>query len=115
MVSVYKSLRSITKGLAGPVGIGAMAVTKGREGVIQLVYFIAMLSVMLAVFNFLPLPMLDGGHVVLVFVDKLHRLLRGRPLSVKVYAGVQIVGWVLILGLFLAVTFQDVARVVFGR
>jgi regulator of sigma E protease len=68
-----------------------------------------------AVFNFLPLPMLDGGHVVLVFVDKLHRLLRGRPLSAKVYAGVQIAGLVLILGLFLAITFQDVARFVFGR
>ncbi len=121
MVSVYKTLRNIakgrasTKGISGPVGIGVIAVVKGREGVIDLAYFIAMLSALVAVFNFLPLPMLDGGHVVLVFVDKLHRLLRGRPLSAKVYAGVQIVGLVLILGIFLAITFQDVARWVFGR
>ena len=121
MVSVYKTLRSITKGrastkgISGPVGIGVIAVIKGREGVIELAYFIAMLSALVAVFNFLPLPMLDGGHAVLVLVDKVHRLVRGRPLPAKVYAGVQIVGLVLILGIFLAITFQDVARWVFDR
>ena len=121
MLSVYKTLRNITKGrastkgISGPVGIGVIAVKTGRQGVIELAYFIAMLSALVAVFNFLPLPMLDGGHVVLVFVDKLHRLLRGRPLSAKVYAGVQIAGLVLILGIFVAITFQDVARFVFDR
>ena len=112
MGSVYKTLRSIfkerasTKALSGPVGIGAIAIIKGREGVIDLAYFMAMLSAVVAVFNFLPLPVLDGGHVVLVLIEKV----RGRPLPPKLLAGIQIGGLVLILGIFLAITFQDILR-----
>ncbi len=117
IISVYKSLRNIfkgrasTKGLSGPVGIGAIAIKMGREGVIDLAYFIAMLSALVAVFNFLPLPVLDGGHVVLVLIEKV----RGRPLPTKVLVGIQIAGFVLIGGIFLAITFQDIARHVFGN
>ncbi len=117
MISVYKSLRNIfkgrasTKGLSGPVGIGAIAVAKGREGIVDLAYFMAMLSALVAVFNFLPLPVLDGGHVVVTLVEKV----RGRPIPTKVMVGIQLTGWVLIGGLFLAVTYQDIARYIFGK
>ncbi len=117
MISVYKSLRNIfkgrasTKGLSGPVGIGAIAVAKGREGIVDLAYFMAMLSALVAVFNFLPLPVLDGGHVVLTLVEKV----RGRPIPTKVMIGIQLTGWVLIGSLFLAITFQDITRHFFGK
>ncbi len=117
MISVYKSLRNIfkgrasTKGLSGPVGIGAIAVAKGREGIVDIAYFMAMLSALVAVFNFLPLPVLDGGHVVLTLVEKI----RGGPIPTKVMIGIQLTGWVLIGGLFLAITFQDIARHFFGK
>jgi regulator of sigma E protease len=117
MISVYKSLRNIfkgrasTKGLSGPVGIGAIAVAKGREGIVDIAYFMAMLSALVAVFNFLPLPVLDGGHVVITLVEKV----RGRPIPTKVMIGIQMTGWVLIGGLFLAITFQDIARHIFGK
>jgi len=114
IVRTYKSLlrliqlRVSPKGAAGPVGIGAFAIGIARRSPIDLVYFMAMLSAIIAVFNFLPLPVLDGGHAVLVLIEKV----RGRPLPVKVVAGIQITGWVLILGLFVAVTFQDIMRLV---
>ncbi|MDY7009392.1 MAG: RIP metalloprotease RseP [Planctomycetota bacterium] len=117
MASVYKSLRNIfkervsTKGISGPVGIGAIAIMMGREGAIELAYFMAMLSALVAVFNFLPLPVLDGGHVVLVLIEKV----RGRPLPTKALVGIQLVGWILFGGLFLALTYQDIVRFVFGE
>ncbi|OPX24637.1 MAG: hypothetical protein B1H04_01730 [Planctomycetales bacterium 4484_123] len=94
------------KGAAGPVGIGFAAVLIARHDPIELMYFMAMLSAIIAVFNFLPLPVLDGGHVVLVLVEKL----RGRPLPPKVLVGIYTAGWILILGLLVAVTFQDIMR-----
>jgi len=94
------------EGAAGPVGIGAAALAIARRDVIQFVYFMGMLSAIIAVFNFLPLPALDGGHVVLVLIEKV----RGRPLPPKVQAGIQLAGLVLILGIFLALTFQDITR-----
>lgn len=97
-----------TGGAAGPVGIGALAIGIARNNVIDFVYFMAMLSVIIAVFNFLPLPVLDGGHAVLLGVEKI----RGRPLPPKVQAGIQMVGLALILGLFVALTFQDILRLI---
>ena len=52
--------------------------------------------------------MLDGGHAVLLGVEKL----RGRPLPVKIVNAIQMTGLVMILGLFLAVSWQDVARLI---
>ena len=103
--------RVSVKQISGPLGIGHAAITKAREDFMQFAYFIAMLSTMLAFFNFLPLPVLDGGHVVLTLIEKV----RGRPLPMKVLAGIQIAGLVLILGIFLAVTYQDISRWFWGR
>jgi len=103
--------RISVKQISGPLGIGHAAITKAREDFMQFAYFIAMLSTMLAFFNFLPLPVLDGGHVVLTLIEKI----RGRPLPMKVLAGIQIAGLVLILGIFLAVTYQDISRYFWGK
>jgi regulator of sigma E protease len=95
MASVYKTLRALLvgrasfKGLSGPVGIGADAVIIGREGVTDLAYFMAMISALVAVFNVLPLPVLDGGQVVYVIIEKI----RGEPLPVKAVAAIQSIGW----------------------
>ena len=95
------------KEFAGPLGIGHMAIQAGRRSVFDLVYFMAMISVSLAVVNFLPVPVVDGGLVVLLLIEKL----RGRPLPLKVQNAIQVIGLVLILGVFLAITFQDVRRI----
>ncbi|HDZ22741.1 hypothetical protein LCGC14_0451600 [marine sediment metagenome] len=114
VVMAYANLRALlqgtvsTKELRGPIGIADIAVQVARQGAIRFVYFMSMISVMLAVINFLPLPVLDGGHAVFLLIEKI----RGRPLSVKIMNAVQIGGLVLLLGLVLIVTWRDVERVV---
>ena len=110
----YGTLRSLigktvsTKEVSGPVGIGKTAIHVGREkSLAYFAYFMAMISVSLAVINFLPLPVVDGGHAVFLLIEKI----RGRPLSVKVMNIIQFIGIVLILLVFLAVTWQDISRI----
>ena len=55
-----------------------------------------------------PIPVVDGGHAVLLLIEKI----RGKALSVKVMNAIQIVGLVLILGLFVAVTWNDILRMI---
>jgi regulator of sigma E protease len=110
MMSVYGQLASMARGsvgvetVGGPVALGAMAVTVARENIMKLVWFMAMLSVLLAVFNFLPLPVLDGGHAVLLLIEKV----RGRPLPAKVVYVIQMVGLVLIFGLMFVIFIKDI-------
>jgi len=110
----YATLRSLInrtvspKELSGPVGIGTMAVQAGRRSMIDFAYFMAIISVSLAVVNFLPFPVVDGGHAMFLIVEKL----RGKPLSVKVMNYVQLVGLAMILFVFVFVTWQDIARII---
>ena len=106
-IAALISGRVSPKAASGPVGIGNIAVQVARRDLMTFAYFMAMLSVMVAVFNFLPLPALDGGHALLLLIEKI----RGRPLPLKVQAGFQIAGLVLIFGLLLAVTWNDIARI----
>jgi regulator of sigma E protease len=112
LATSYATLTSWIKGYVeskdfiGPVGIGHLAIQAGRRSLIDLVYFMAMISVSLAVVNFLPIPVVDGGIVTLLLIEKL----RGRPLPLKVQNVIQMAGLVLIVCVFLAVTWQDVTR-----
>ena len=114
MVLAYANLRALLQGtvsakeLRGPIGIADIAVQVARRSAMQFVYFMSMISVALAVLNFLPLPVLDGGHAVFLLIEKI----RGRPLSVKIMNAAQIGGLVLLLGLILIVTWRDVERIV---
>ena len=67
------------KEFSGPVGIGSTAIQAGRAGVTDFIYFMAIVSVSLAVLNFLPLPVVDGGYVVFLLIEKV----RGKPLSLR--------------------------------
>lgn len=114
VLTTYLMLRSMLRGTvsvreaSGPVGIGNIAIMAARQGVLDFVYFIAFLSAVIAVFNFLPLPMLDGGHAVLLIIEKIRR----KPLSVRVLNIIQTVGLVLILCILVAVTFNDVMKII---
>ncbi|MGC9453809.1 MAG: RIP metalloprotease RseP [Phycisphaerae bacterium] len=92
----------------GPVGIGQIAIYAGRESARELIYFMALISAAVAVINFLPLPVLDGGHAVFLIIEKI----RGKPVPVKVANVVQMIGLALILLVFVAVTWQDLSRII---
>ncbi len=110
ILRTYATLRGLGAGtvpaheLHGVVGIVPILYESESLGNTMLLYFLGLISVNLAVINFLPLPVLDGGLFVMLLIEKI----RGRPLSVKVQTAIQVVGITLIAGIFLYVTiFND--------
>jgi regulator of sigma E protease len=99
------------KEFSGPVGIGSVAIQAGREGIIYFIYFMAVVSVSLAVLNFLPVPVVDGGYAVFLLIEKV----RGKPLPLKVQNTIAIAGWVLLISFFVLLTWNDIMRILRGR
>ncbi|MDI6736143.1 MAG: RIP metalloprotease RseP [bacterium] len=92
--------------LAGPIGIVQMSGEQAQLGLIYLLGFIAMLSVNLGVVNLLPLPILDGGHVLFLTLEKI----RGKALHTKTQIVIQWVGITIIVCLTLLVCNNDIRR-----
>jgi regulator of sigma E protease len=99
------------KNLMGPVGIITLSYRiVAEQPTVYYVYFLGLISAVIAVFNFLPLPPLDGGLVVILFVEKI----KGSALSERVQGVIAYTGWALILTLILYVTFNDIVRSFFS-
>jgi regulator of sigma E protease len=96
---------------AGPLGIFFITSRVARQGITALLNFIGIISVSLALFNLLPLPVLDGGHILFLAIEKL----RGRALSIKAERIITHIGLTIIISLFLFVTYNDVMRVFGSR
>lgn len=118
-VIVWETVKFVKKFVAGEVspkmigGVVFIAQQSGKEarkGASNLFFFMALLSVNLAVLNALPIPVLDGGHLVFLAIEKA----RGTPLSMKARSIAQQVGLALLLGLIVFVTYNDILRVFRG-
>jgi regulator of sigma E protease len=96
--------------LKGPVGIAHIGTRLADRGMIWLLFFMALISINLAVINFLPLPIVDGGQFIFLLIEQV----RGRPVPIQVQNAATIAGLVLIGSLFLIVTFNDIMGL-FGR
>ncbi len=94
--------------LRGPVGIVHFGAQIADKGIIYLIFLLAVISVNLAVINFLPLPIVDGGLFLFLIYEKF----KGRPPSVAFQNAATIVGLCLIGTMFLVVTWNDVMRLV---
>jgi regulator of sigma E protease len=92
--------------LGGPVIIGKLAGETARAGFDVLLQFLALLSVNLAVLNVLPIPILDGGHLIFLMIEKI----KGSPLSMKSRLVAQQVGLAFIIIVMIFVTFNDISR-----
>jgi regulator of sigma E protease len=90
--------------LGGPIAITRASVAAARSGLENLFSLIALLSINVAVLNLLPIPILDGGQVVLNVVESA----RGKPLSMRTREYVLRIGLVFILMLFVLVMFNDI-------
>jgi regulator of sigma E protease len=95
------------RNMSGPVGIVHGLSTMARFGPIDLIWFLALINVNLAIFNLLPIPVLDGGHMLFATISKAI----GRPLPISLMEKVQGAFMVLLLGMVLYITFFDVGRV----
>ena len=93
--------------LAGPVGVAQMAGEVAQIGFVYLLQFTAILSINLGVINLLPLPVLDGGHLIIILVESITR----RKLSPKALQYIQMAGLALLLFIFLYTTVQDISRI----
>lgn len=94
------------RGLAGPIGIIQIMGYSMRAGVRQFLYILGLISVNLAVLNLLPIPVLDGGHILTALVEGIRR----KPLSAKAMAVIQNVFMAIFIALMVFVTANDVMR-----
>jgi regulator of sigma E protease len=97
------------KNMSGPVGIVHGLSTMARFGVIDLIWFLALINVNLAIFNLLPIPVLDGGHMLFATISKII----GRPLPIALMEKVQGAFMILLLGMVIYISFFDVGRVAY--
>ena len=104
LITGKESVRS----LAGPVAIAKMAGESARSGFGSLIGFLALLSLNLGILNLLPIPVLDGGHLLILSIEGIVR----RELPLKAKLAIQQVFMVLLLGLMAFVIYNDIARVI---
>jgi len=98
--------QGVASGVSGPIGIAVMTGRFAEMGVVYLVQFTALLSLNLAVINFLPFPALDGGRVIFLLIEKI----KGSPVKKEVEAMIHNTGFLLLLLLILVVTIKDVSQ-----
>jgi regulator of sigma E protease len=94
--------------LSGPVGIAREMANAAEQGPVQFLRLLMLLSVYLGIFNLLPLPALDGGRVLFLGINSLPI----KQISAKTEAAVHMVGLLLLLGVFVLVTFKDIKEIV---
>ena len=94
------------KNLSGPITIAQVASATAENGFESFVGFIALLSISLGVINLLPIPVLDGGHLVYYFIE----LIAGRPVPERVQAWGFQMGTFLIMGIMMLAFYNDLTR-----
>ncbi|MFN2432158.1 MAG: RIP metalloprotease RseP [Gemmatimonadota bacterium] len=95
--------------IGGPVAIGQITGYYQRQGFEQLLWWMGLFSINLAILNLLPIPVLDGGHVVFFLLPE---AVRGRPLSLQLKTRIALAGWVMV-GLLMAwAVTSDITRLI---
>jgi regulator of sigma E protease len=99
-----------TDTLGGPIMIAQMAGDSAKAGVGSLIFFIALISINLAIINLLPIPVLDGGHLLFFLIEAI----KGSPVSIKVREIAQQVGLFILILLMILVFYNDIHRIFFS-
>jgi regulator of sigma E protease len=108
LMSIVKMVEGVIspKTLGGPILIAQMAGTQAREGLVPFILFMALLSINLAILNLLPIPVLDGGHLLFYLIE----IVKGSEVSVKWREIANQVGFVLLIMLMIFVFIMDIDR-----
>ena len=93
--------------LAGPLGIAQMAGEAAQVGFLNLLFFTAVINIFLGIINLFPIPILDGGQIVLLAIEKI----RGKPLDPEHINFLYMIGLALIVIIFIVATYQDILRI----
>jgi regulator of sigma E protease len=114
LTAVYRFLHKLGRKpeaathMSGPIGIAQIAGIHAKKGTAMFLIFLTLISANLAVINFLPIPVLDGGHMVFLTLEAIMR----RPVSEHVAAIFQWVGLLLLLSLMIFVFTLDISRLI---
>jgi len=92
--------------IGGPIQIATETTRQANEGLVSVAVFVAVISVNLAVLNLLPIPMLDGGHLLFFLIEAI----LGRPLSLRKREMAQQVGFVLLMMIMVFALYNDLTR-----
>ena len=111
ILSIFESIKMLfTGGLAtdqmvGIVGISEIVVQ--TSGIINYLHLLSVISVSLGVTNLLPIPALDGGKIIILLIE----LVRRKPMKIETEAKIQLIGFSILMALFLVVTYNDILRI----
>jgi len=110
IISMFIGATSVE--LTGPVGIAQITGEVAKAGISPLLEFAAFFSINLGIINLFPLPALDGGRIVFVLLEWVRR---GKRVSPKTEGLVHLIGFVMLIAAMLAITYQDIIRIVSGN
>jgi regulator of sigma E protease len=111
-IFVFKSIGKLIvgdlspKNLSGPITIAKVAGDSASRGIDNFIRFVAILSIMLGVMNLLPVPVLDGGHLMYYLIE----VIKGSPVSDQIQIVGYKVGFVMLIGLMIFATYNDITR-----
>lgn len=114
---IYLSLFDMLRGkyglndMSGAVGVVSAITQVASYGLATLLYFIALISINIGIFNLLPIPALDGGTLVLLIVEAIRR----KPIPRKYETAIKLVGFALLIALMIVVNINDVIKLIRGQ
>ncbi len=103
-------IKKSAKNLAGPLGMIHLAIDSASKGMVFLLLLLVLINVGLAVLNIIPLPILDGGHLLIYTIEAII----GKPIHEKIQAIISYIAIGLFALLFIYLTFQDTIRIFFS-
>ena len=99
--------RASMKQMSGPIDIARFSGEAARTGIVALVWLLGVISLQLAIFNLLPIPLLDGGHLALLGIEAVRR----KDLSWKLKERILNIGFYLIMCLVVVVLYNDIVKI----
>ncbi|MDD2229419.1 MAG: RIP metalloprotease RseP [Candidatus Cloacimonetes bacterium] len=106
LFKIFKQPQELQKNLGGPVMIATISQQAGQRGFSFLIVFFASISLALMIMNLLPIPVLDGGHILFAFFEGIFR----RPVPLQVQAFLQRIGLALLLLLMVFAFYSDISK-----
>ncbi|HEY6907074.1 MAG TPA: RIP metalloprotease RseP, partial [Ignavibacteriaceae bacterium] len=94
------------KAFGGPVKIAQLAAKSADTGVLNFLFFLALLSLSLAIINIMPFPVLDGGHLIIILIEGITK----REIPIKVKVAIQNTGFVILLLLMAFIIYNDIVN-----
>jgi regulator of sigma E protease len=109
LFQLIKRPSQIRNNIGGPVLMASMSSEMGKKGAGTLILFFGSISLILMIMNLLPIPILDGGHIMFCIIEGII----GRPVPIRVQAVLQRVGFMLLIALMIMAFYSDISKLIY--